>query len=401
MRPARAPEPGAGPPRGSVAALFLVFGSLGASAAAIPATLPAVIARAPEAASTAAGAVPALFLGVLVGVVLSICTRRPATQVVIAGGALQACAFVALWLLQAPEALVVLAAVVGIGFGLVEASATALVRDLDRAATARRLTALTGTVALVAAALPLSVSFVSAELVAGTTYGAAAVLAAAAALATAIAASGRVRQRSPVAAPDGRSVPAPVRQWLPLGAAALALALAVGVESMLAGSSAVIPYLVLGAAPAQAAIGTSAFWLLLASGRFAASTAMRLGASASSCLAVAICGSAAALATAAASVTAAPVVGAAAVALAVIGIGPVYSLVIGLTIEGARARWVIGALIAAGSAGGATIPLLLLLGALGPARGETWLVLAGIVALAGAAAAFARARMRRSARSTA
>lgn len=398
MRRPSAPESAPGPSapgssaaqeRRHVAALFLVFASLGASAAVIPATLPAAMARAPEAATTVAGAVPALFAGVLVGVLLSMVIAVRPARVAVTGALVQAAALSALAVLGDPRALVALAGIVGVGFGLVEATATALVRDLDRAATARRLAALTGTVALVAAGLPVAVSFAPTELVAGAAAAAAAVIALAAALGLSVTAQRGSSGATPLAQAEGGAAP-PRRPTI--AAAAIALALAVGVESVLAGNSAVVPFLLLGVDPAQATVGTAAFWILLAGGRFATSTAMRLGATARSCLIAAVSIAVCALAIAAASLPAAPAAATAAMAVAVVAIGPVYSLVIGMTIDGARARWVVGALIAAGSAGGATMPLALLLAELHPDDAGMWVALAVAILVGGSMVALARRR---------
>ncbi|WP_347756506.1 hypothetical protein [Agrococcus sp. ProA11] len=379
MRRTRVAEQEAQQRRLRMGALFLVFGSLGASAAAIPATLPAAIADAPEAAAIVGAAVPALFAGVLVGVVLSAWWARPPVHIAIAGSALQSGAFLGLLIAAGPHAMIALAALVGVGFGLVEASATGLVRDLDRASTARRLTALTGTVAIVAAALPLSVSILAPSAIANVTYVMVAVLQCLAAVALAITARdhGSTRPELHVGAVRGAggAERAPIR----LAAAGLALALAVGAESVLAGNSAIVPFVLLDLDPSHAAVGTTVFWILLASGRFAASSAMHAGATARLCLAVAGGTAAIALLVAAATVSVAPAAGTGAAALAVVAIGPMYSLLIGMALEGARARWAASALIAAGSTGGAALPFALLLAGLGAADAAMWIVLAAAI----------------------
>lgn len=362
-------------------ALVLLFATLGATASAVPATLPARIALEAAPATAFSAVVPALFTGVLAGVLLSMVTRGPAGRTATAGALLQAMAFGVLALATAPAVVVVLAGIVGLGFGLVESAATALVRDLGASATPRRLAALTGTVAVVAAALPLLVASAPVESAVRLTCAAVAALAGAAAIAAWRAGRRPELRRAVLAvAPRVEVVaarrPAVVRV---LASAATALALAVGAESLLAGHSAVVPFALLDADPSLAALGTSAFWVLLAAGRFAMAAALRRGCSARTGLICAALLASLGFAVASVAISPAPLVSAVGLAVAALGLGPIYSLVIGMALAAesdARARRTTALLIAAGAVGGSALPTLLLIAGLGAGSSITYAVVA-------------------------
>ena len=383
-----------GPNRGSpLAALALLFATLGASASAVPATLPARLAVSPQ--LDLAGVVPALFTGVLAGVLLSMALARVrAARLAAAGAVLQALAGGGLAVAVEPVAVVLLAAVLGTGFGLVEAAATALVRSLGAVGTPRRLVALTGSVAIVAAALPLLLAALPVAAAVPVASAVVVLLAVPAAIA-----AWRVRAAAPVAATGGAGAPRALRAGGMLVAiAALALALAVGAESLLAGHSAIVLFALLEAPPTAAALGTSAFWVLLATGRFTMAAVLRRGASPRAGLVVATLLASTGFAAAAGSLEAAPLVAAAALAVAAIGLGPIYSLVLGIalaSVPDSRAARATAALIAAGALGGSALPSALLLAGLGVPAPLTYAVVAattlGIV-LAGLVGRGTRAR---------
>lgn len=354
------------------AGLFTAFAGLGVTAAFVPAILPSA-----ERAMTAdlSTAVPALFAGLLVGVLASgpLLTRQPPRTALMLGSALQAAAVVVVALSETPAVFIVVAAITGVGFGLVEASGSVAAKSLATGSATGLLSALLGTVAVCAAVTPLLVAVGSpARALLG-------ILAIVPLLTVAILAG--------AAAPSARAeVPAQrdVRGLLVLLPFAVALPLYVGVETVLSGWSAVIPERILAVDPGLAALGTSAFWTLMAIGRFGAAGLRRLSVSPIVILAGATSVAALLMAAAGMLVDSAPVGALVALAAVVVLLAPSYGLILGLALDRldpARSAAVTGALVACGAVGGTFVPTLILLIGRDPASSTTFLVSAALCAL--------------------
>lgn len=354
------------------AGLFTAFAGLGVTAAFVPAILPSA-----ERAMTAdlSAAVPALFAGLLVGVLASgpLLTRQPPRNALILGSALQAAAVVVVALSGTPAVFIVAAAIAGVGFGMVEASGSVAAKSLATGSATGLLSALLGTVAVCAAVTPLLVAVGSpARALLG-------ILAIVPLLTVAI--------LSGAAAPSSRAeVPAQrdVRGLLVLLPFAVALPLYVGVETVLSGWSAVIPERILAVDPGLAALGTSAFWTLMAIGRFGAAGLRRLSVSPIVILAGATSVAALLMAAAGMLVDSAPVGALVALAAVVVLLAPSYGLILGLALDRldpARSAAVTGALVACGAVGGTFVPTLILLIGRDPASSTTFLASAALCAL--------------------
>lgn len=354
------------------AGLFTAFAGLGVTAAFVPAILPSA-----ERAMTAdlSAAVPALFAGLLVGVLASgpLLTRQPPRTALMLGSALQAAAVVVVALSETPAVFIVAAAITGVGFGLVEASGSVAAKSLATGSATGLLSALLGTVAVCAAVTPLLVAVGSpARALLG-------ILAIVPLLTVAILAG--------AAAPSARAeVPAQrdVRGLLVLLPFAVALPLYVGVETVLSGWSAVIPERILAVDPGLAALGTSAFWTLMAIGRFGAAGLRRLSVSPIVILAGATSVAALLMAAAGMLVDSAPVGALVSLAAVVVLLAPSYGLILGLALDRldpARSAAVTGALVACGAVGGTFVPTLILLIGRDPASSTTFLVSAALCAL--------------------
>jgi hypothetical protein len=362
--------------------LVAAFAGLGGTAATIPAMLPSLESRLD---ASVLPAVPLLFAGLLLGVLLSspLLSWLRVRTVVIAGSALQAGAL--LWLAVAttlPEILTI-AACAGVGFGLTEASGSVAAKRWVSGTATRSLAMLTAAVAVVAAISPIAVAFLPGGvwlvpvLVAAIHLLACGALAAPEPTAAAVPGEG--------AGLSGRGWAASSRRVLIV--AGVALALYVGVETVFSGWSALIPAAVLDIDPQSAALGTSGFWLCMAAGRLIASAVLRAGLQPAalllSCMAVA---AAALLAT---SVLAPLPLMLAGLGLAVLAMAPVYSLVLGEALDrlspqaAARAT---GPLVACGALGGTVVPMALVAVGLEPDSVATFLVAAGICIIIGAGA---------------
>lgn len=165
---------------------------------------------------------------------------------------------------------------------------------------------------------------------------------------------------------------------------AVALPLYVGVETVLSGWSAVIPERILAVDPGLAALGTSAFWTLMAIGRFGAAGLRRLSVSPIVILAGATSVAALLMAAAGMLVDSAPVGALVALAAVVVLLAPSYGLILGLALDRldpARSAAVTGALVACGAVGGTFVPTLILLIGRDPASSTTFLVSAALCAL--------------------
>lgn len=352
--------------------LFTAFAGLGVTAAFVPAILPAA-ERAM--ASDLSAAVPALFAGLLAGVLASgpLLMRRPPRTALMLGSALQAAAIVAVALAGTPTVFLAAAAVAGFGFGLVEASGSVAAKSLAVGSATGLLSALLGTVAVCAAVTPLLVAAGS------DVRPALSILAIVPLLTLAMLA----RPTSPVAraeAPTHRDM----RGLLVLLPFALALPLYVGVETVLSGWSAVIPERILAVDPGLAALGTSAFWTLMAVGRFGAAALRRLSVSPIVILVSATSAAAVLMAAAGLLVGSAPVGALVALAAVVVLLAPSYGLILGLALDRldpARSGAVTGALVACGAVGGTFVPTVILLIGRDPASSTTFLVSAALCAL--------------------
>ncbi|NUU05030.1 hypothetical protein [Leifsonia sp. C5G2] len=349
-----------GPERRQDAALTLAFVSLGAVSAAIPASLPAAATRLGVAAADLLPSVSLLFLGLFAGVVVVAVARRGSARTMLpVGSGLEAAGLIAVACAPSVPVFLGAALATGIGFGLVEASATALTRARSAHGTPARLSALNGASAVAAAGAPLLI-------VAGQGAPWAPLLAIALVPAGA-AVTGTVVRTGWPGSPDG----APSRaRGAGSGAGAgsgpgvrgrvtllaVALFLFVGAETILAGWSSTLPAQLLDIAPAAAAAGTTVFWTLMAVGRFACTALLARGVRPAVYLPVAAL-VAAVLGSAGAAVGRG--VGAALlVAAVVVCVAPGYALLMGcalaVTPPGGAAR-ISSALVAVGAAGGSAI----------------------------------------------
>jgi fucose permease len=356
-------------------ALFVAFASMGASSAAIPAAIPSVASSGPGAIEEYLRAVPALFLGLLAGVLLSSALGRVMSprQVTILGAGVQAAGFAALAFSSLPAAFICMAVVIGVGFGLVEAGGSILARALSGPGTARLLSALTGTVAVVAAAIPMLFAFTPLGRTPQVVF-----LLVGAVHAVGVGFVLRSRENIPTEGTSQPSLAETTRSSTNAGPSGLvgalitvgtALALYVGVETIYSGWSSTIPLLVLEVPPQQAAVGTSIFWLLLASGRYAAAFVLSRSIAPSSYLLVSTSLAAVALGVTALTVSVHPIAATVSLCVAVAALGPCYSLILGVGLSGipvSRARWATGLLVACGASGGALIPTVALTVADGP-----------------------------------
>lgn len=352
--------------------LFTAFAGLGVTAAFVPAILPS--AERTIAADLSA-AVPALFAGLLIGVLASspLLMRRPPRTVLMLGSALQAAAIVAVALAGTPAVFIAAAAVAGFGFGLVEASGSVAAKSLSVGSATGLLSALLGTVAVCAAVTPLIVA-------AGSGVRATLGILAVVPLLTIAMLTGSVSPDARTAAPARRDL----RGLLVLLPFAVALPLYVGVETVLSGWSAVIPERILGVDPGLAALGTSAFWTLMAVGRFGAAALRRLSVSPIAILISATGAAAILMAVAGLLVASAPAGALVALAAVVVLLAPSYGLILGLALDHldpARSAAVTGALVACGAVGGTFVPALILLIGRDPASSTTFLVSAALCAL--------------------
>ncbi|WP_417504503.1 MFS transporter [Microbacterium sp.] len=354
------------------AGLFTAFAGLGVTAAFVPAILP----RAEGAiGADLSAAVPALFAGLLVGVLVSgpLLIRRPPQTTLILGSALQAAAIIAVAVAGTPTLFIAAAAITGFGFGLVEASGSVAAKSVAVGSATGLLSALLGTVAVCAAVTPLLVAL-------GSDVRPALGILAVVSLVTIVMLAGPTPAASLAEAPAHRDV----RGLLVLLPFAAALPLYVGVETVLSGWSAVIPERILDVDPALAALGTSAFWTLMAIGRFGAAALRRASVSPIWILATATSGAAVLMAAAGMLVGSAPVGALIALAAVVVLLAPSYGLILGLALDRlapARSAAVTGALVACGAVGGTFVPTLILLVGRDPASSTTFFVSAALCAL--------------------
>ncbi|AWB94704.1 hypothetical protein DCE93_02720 [Agromyces badenianii] len=357
----------------AIRGLGAAFAGLGATAAVIPSVLPAI-----EQAigASVVAAVPALFGGAFVGLLASepgLRRLRPLHLTAI-GCLLQALALAGAAFAGTATAFIVFAAIAGAGLGLTESSASVASKIASTTSTATVLTALTGTVAVAAALTPLLVA------VAAGLDRPALVLSLVAAVQL-VAVAGLVAGARGTPAPPPPRHPPRIRRataivLLPL---AVALPLYVGVESVFAGWSAVIPAELLQLDAAAAALGTSVFWGLMAVGRFASAALQQYGVTPQRALLIALLSAAGLLGLAALLVPAAPGLGLAAVALAVVALAPIYALVVGVALDRLDtddSAGAAGLLVTFGVIGGSVVPAAVLQITGDPAASGTFAVTA-------------------------
>lgn len=360
-------------PTGNRTALFAAFASLGVTAAFVPAALPSAERML---SAELSAAVPALFAGLLVGVLLSgpLLVRRPPRATLILGSALQAVALIAGTWAGHPAVFLGAAVIAGLGFGLVEAAGSVAAKAAATGSATGLLSALMGTVAVCAALTPLAVAAGSEALPVLSTL-------AIVPLVTIVLLAGG---REPTASASEAPVRRDVRALVPLLPFAIALPLYVGVETVLSGWSAIIPERALALDPAAAALGTSAFWALMAVGRFGAAGLRRRSVSPIAILAVGTIGAACLMAVAGVLVSNSPAGALVALAASVVLLAPSYGLIVGLALDrldAARSAAVTGALVACGAVGGTFVPSLVLLVGRDPASSTTLIVSAALCAV--------------------
>ena len=358
--------------RRSRAGLFTAFAGLGVTAAFVPAIIPSAERTIGGDLSTA---VPALFAGLLVGVLMSgpLLMRRPPRTALVLGSALQAAAIVAVAVAGTPAVFLSAAVVAGLGFGVVEASGSVAAKSLSAGSATGLLSALLGTVAVCAAVTPLLVA-------AGSGIRPVLGVLAVVPLVTV----GMLARPATVFTRSEKPTHRDARGLLVLLPFAVALPLYVGVETVLSGWSAVIPERTLALDPGVAALGTSAFWALMAVGRFGAAALRRLSVSPVVILVAATSTAAVLMALTGVLVGSAPGGALLALAVVVVLLAPSYGLILGLALDRldpARSAAVTGALVACGAVGGTFVPTVILLIGRDPASSATFFVSAVLCAL--------------------
>jgi hypothetical protein len=361
---------------------------MGVTSAAFPASLPATAARLAESPARLLPGISVLFGGLLAGVLIVSAVRpRTTPRLLGAGAVLQAAAL--LGLAAAPDIVGFYLAclVAGVGFGLAEASGSALARRLAAERTTAALAGLNGAAAVSAAACPVIVA-VAAPGALPLALGVLLLVPLAsgwlALRAWPVPRIDRVRRnataipREPgqpsatalssiepgqLSATAGRGGMRRVLAGVLPGA--VLLFLFVGAETVFSGWSSVLPLEVLRLSPRAAALGTSAFWTLMAAGRYLAAALLRRGVPPGRYLVLGLTAAAGDLAIAAWIGSSAPGLQLGLAALATASLAPGYALILGQTlarIDDDAVQRVTGVLVAAGSAGGSLIPLGVALG---------------------------------------
>jgi fucose permease len=353
--------------------LFVVFGAMGATAALVPAVLPLVGAAVSASVLQAA---PTLFGGLLVGVLLSptVARRTGLAWAVRIGSFAQFAGLLVLALSTEPWEVFVAAALSGLGFGTVEASATTLARSVTGSvasgSAAHTLALLTATVAIVATVGPLLVVAAGASWFRFVLGIAAVIHLAAAALLRDV--PGSATETRTHLARAAKAFPRPL---LFIG---IALFLYVGVESTLSGLSAATVQSTLATSATVSALGTSAFWLLMTAGRFSGAAVLSRGTDPRRLAIVALAAIAVLLAVAVFSPS--PVVTLVFLALAVVACGPCYALLIGTAGRwmSERSTGATALLIAMGAVGGTVLPAVVI--ASGGLQVSVWIPAAAAIA---------------------
>ncbi len=337
------------------------FAGLGATASAIPAVIPGVAAAFVVPVEAVLPAVPALFLGLFLGVVCApaLAARVALPSVLRCGAAAQAIGLILAGLATGPAWFIAAAGIAGAGFGIVESAATAVTRLINNADTPRRLTLLTIIVGVTATVTPIA-----GVLLGGIGLTRLALLAAAAVQVISLIRSRGAelpspQKPSPFTTAQAHPTPGTPRAVAMLGAA---LFFYVGAESILSGWSAATITATLGADPNTAALGTSGFWLLITVGRLVGTRLnrpLRATTAALACSLVAAC----ALALSAVLADRSSTASVSLIGIAIIACGPCYALILGVAVTTTSHRVAVStssALVAVGAAGGAAVPLLTL-----------------------------------------
>lgn len=355
--------------------LYAAFAGLGGTAAIVPALIPSFGARL---GSTELGVVPALFTGVLIGVLLSapLLTLFRARSVTAIGSGVQAACLVTLTFAASANFVILTVAITGIGFGLTEAAGSVAAKRMAAGSATRSLTSLTGTVALVAAVSPILVAVTAGGAVSVPVFVAALQLVAAVMMLLTHEDPPKQQAAAHSSAPSGHSSRRTMRVFI---VASSALVLYVGVETVFSGWSAVIPGALLNLDAQTAALGTSAFWICMAIGRFVTSSILRHGNEPGvllvACTAIAVLG------LSGATMLPQSALSLCALAVSVVAMAPVYSLILGQALDrltpqaAARAA---GPLVATGAVGGSLVPTIVLLSGLQPESSGTFAAAAAI-----------------------
>lgn len=320
---------------------------MGAAAALVPAFIPASSERFGLTDFSLLAAVPLLFGGLFAGVLLAplISVKLRLDLVIRLATALLAVGLAGLFFAPGAGVFLAASATLGLGFGALEVSITAAVRAAGTDAS-RDLTKLNLVFALSAMAAPLLLLVELSLLASAYLLLLVAGLAVSSSLGIAAMASSPGRPRLVGGA-----------RLMPLLAAAL---LYVGAESVLAGWSSTLIQSVLDLRPEYAAAGASAFWALIALGRWASLvlTPRFVGAKPAAAMWAAIAGGS--LIAAGLSPQGSQTL--LLFGLAVFAAGPLYALLIARVLEmvpSAAAASMTAAVIVIGAAGGFLIPALL------------------------------------------
>lgn len=362
--------------------LYAAFAGLGGTAATVPALIPSLEQRL---GADVLMAVPFLFGGLLMGVLASspLLIKLRAASVVATGAALQAAGLLGVTVVTTVSSALVVVLITGIGFGLTEAAGSLTVKRTTGPSTTRLLSALMGTVAAVAALSPIGIA-----LVPGGMWLVPAIVLVLHLLAslTLLRAPELIQRehaldQNAVRSADssqGRTSGIPSARRVVI-VAGVALLLYVGVETVFSGWSAVIPATVLDISPRTAALGTSAFWLCMAIGRFLASLLLHRGIRPVSLLTACLFFAALGM------LTTLPFTGRPHVivgmGVAVLAMAPVYSIVLGEALDRLPSRIAsrtTGPLVACGALGGTVFPAALVLGGFGPTESATAVVTAAV-----------------------
>jgi fucose permease len=345
--------------------LILSFAGLGATAATVSAVLPAMAETLAVPVGELTAAVPAVFLGVLGGVLVAplVGLRMPTASTVRIGSLLQAAGLLLAAVAGEAGWFVAGAAVAGFGFGLVEVAGSASTHSVEPSAAPQLLLRLTLVVAIVATLIPVLVLGASA-------LGLVRVVPLFAATLQLLAACWPRRQTSarPTESALRRAVepangdsPALGRVvLLRIGVLAAGVFCYVGIETVLSGWSAATLAVEFGAGAGVAALGTSAFWLLISLGRLSGAMADRRLAP-RVVLVVAVTGLTTAVVAAALTSDANATVSVGLSGVAVFFAGPCYAVLLGTglgMLPATRAVPLTSTLVALGAAGGAVIPLV-------------------------------------------
>ncbi|WP_105036889.1 MFS transporter [Cryobacterium aureum] len=351
----------------SVCSLAFAFAALGGTAAVIPAIIPAFAADLEVQSAVLLPAIPALFTGLLVGVLSTSFASAlfSLTSLLRAGAAAQALGLAVTACAPAPLWFVVGAALAGFGFGIVEAAGTAAVRVIRSDGIPRALTKLTLIISIVATVTPLAV-LASAMLgwarpipllIAVVQLGVVASLRRIPSVPRRTPGDGATKTSGAAA---GAARPGGSAHTAQLSFLAAALFCYVGTESVISGWSASTLEHNLGASAAVAPLGTSAFWLLMSLGRMSGVAVTgrvfpgRVALGSTALIALALCGAALLQGPY-------PLIALLGLGLAVFASGSCYGLLIGTAVERTPERNAVhasSAFVALGAAGGATIPFI-------------------------------------------